>query len=740
MVLESLRAVRRSRTGRIASAALLTLGCILALVDPIGAEEWTHWRGPTQNGVSGETGLISSWSPEGENLIWRADFIGRSTPVVVDGRVCVIGRRGEGVERQEVVACFDAGTGEKLWEDRFNPYLTTVPFNRVGWASMAADAETGLVYAHGVAGQLIAYDEDGTKVWERFLPEEFGRLSGYGGRTQTPLVEGDQLIINFVSVGWGELKPLRHRYLSFDKRTGELLWVSTPGSMAKDFNTQSSPVAATVHGRRVIVAGNADGSIYVMDVHSGEKIAEFPLSKRGINSSVLVEGNVVFASHSEENLDEGTMGRVVAIGVAEDGTTKELWRINELSAGFPTPTYKDGRLFVIDNSANLHSVDGGSGEVKWTQNVGTVGKGSPVWADGKLYVTETNGRFHILKPSAGGAELLDSDELKVAAEERYAEIYGSAAIAYGRIYFTTEDGIYCLGDKSAPFEVARTEAPPPPKGSGEAVTLQVVPGEVQLRTGELQQFRVRLLDARGGVLAERKASWSLDGLVGEVDASGKFTASGDDFQAGKVVAKVGDLTAAGRVRVYPPFPWSFDFQEYDEGGFPGWWIGANRIYLAGEKDGRKVLVKAPRARGLNRTYLYMGPSWPHDYTIEAEVMGTAQGRRRPDIGLINSGYILDLKGGHNSVEIRSWTAELRIHAESELTFEPDIWYRMKLRVEHGEDKNVIRGKVWKAADAEPEAWTVTAEDPLPIESGTPGLLAFSPVHVYYDHIKVYDNE
>ena len=56
--------------------------------------DWPGWRGPNQNGVSHETGLISKWTLEGENLMWKADFIGRSTPIILNGRVYVIGRVG----------------------------------------------------------------------------------------------------------------------------------------------------------------------------------------------------------------------------------------------------------------------------------------------------------------------------------------------------------------------------------------------------------------------------------------------------------------------------------------------------------------------------------------------------------------------------------------------------------------------------------------------------------------------
>jgi outer membrane protein assembly factor BamB len=402
---------------------------LLATAGALHAAEWPSWRGPGYDGVSAETGLVSSWSPAGENLVWKADFVGRSTPVVLRGQACVIGRVGESVDRQEIVACFDAGTGRKRWEHRFNVYNTTVPFNRVGWASLVGDPETGNIYANGVAGQLIAYDREGKILWSRFQAEEFGRLSGYGGRTQTPVIDGDQLILSSVSSGWGKHAAPRHRYFSFDKRTGDVLWIATPGNMPFDMNTQSVPVIAEIKGRRLLVAGDADGHVYALDANTGQKIWAFRLSRRGINSSVVVVGDRVFASHSEENVDDPLMGRLVCIDGTGEGDvtgTHELWRINELGAGFPSPAYHDGRLYVIDNSANLHSIDAESGEIVWQHSLGTVGKGSPVVADGKLFATEVNGRFHIIEPGKDAARQLDLDELTVA-DGRYAEIYGSPA-------------------------------------------------------------------------------------------------------------------------------------------------------------------------------------------------------------------------------------------------------------------------------------------------------------------------
>ena len=96
------------------------------------AGDWPTWRGPNQDGSSAETGLISSWSTEGENLLWKAEFIGRSTPIVLNDRVYVMGRVGKDITEQERIACFDAETGELIWNYQFNVFHTTISFNRVG--------------------------------------------------------------------------------------------------------------------------------------------------------------------------------------------------------------------------------------------------------------------------------------------------------------------------------------------------------------------------------------------------------------------------------------------------------------------------------------------------------------------------------------------------------------------------------------------------------------------------------
>ncbi|MYD69451.1 MAG: PQQ-binding-like beta-propeller repeat protein [Acidobacteria bacterium] len=708
------------------------------------AQDWPSWRGRAQTGVSELTGLPSSWSVDGENLVWFQPYIARSTPAVFDGRVCANGRTGEDVEKKEIVTCWNADDGTELWEHTFSVLNTTVPYNRVGWGSVTGDPETGYLYALNVDGHLHAFDREGEIVWSWRLHEDLGRASGYGGRTSTPVIDEDRLILSVIGSAWGDLGgPPRHRYVAFNKANGNVEWVSTPGGQPADMNTQSVPIIAVVNGQRLIIDGNADGHIYALQARTGKKIWEFHLSQRGINVSPVIDGNTVYVAHSEENIDVGTMGRVVALDATREGDiteTGEVWRINELAVGFSSPLIHEGRLYLIDNSANLYAIDASDGTVLWEESVGNVGKSSPVWADGKLYVTEVNGNVHILQPGDDGVEFLDSDELEVEGG-RYAEIYGSFAPAYGRLYVTAESGIYCIGDPDAAFAATPGETPPlgaEADAAGTVASIQVHPAEVIASAGETLRFRVEAFDANGRSLGPRDATWSLDGLTGaRLRVNGEFQSppqSAND--AGRVIATVGNVSGAARVRIFSPLPWAENF----EGGRPGHWIGGGGSLAAVDEGGEQLFRKGPSRTGIHRHAIYIGPSRMSNYTVQADAMSTEKGRRRPDIGLINSGYTMDLQGNHQRIEVRSWAAELRMAERFDFAWDPNVWYTLKLRVDTDADRALIRGKVWPRGEAEPEAWTVTVEDPQPVRNGSPGLIGYSPIDIYYDNVRVMENQ
>jgi outer membrane protein assembly factor BamB len=768
----ALRSQKKARAAITGRAGLVALVGMAALGAGISWAEWPSWRGPRQDGSAADVGLISKWSPAGENLIWRADLIGRSTPVVEGGRVCANGRVGSGVTRQESVACFDAGTGRRLWQHALDVYLTAVPFSRVGWGSLTADLETGNVYALGVGGLLYCFDRDGRVLWWRSLTEELGLISGVGGRTHSPLVDEDRLIVSFVNAGWGDQGVPRHRTFAFDKRTGELRWVTSPGEAPQDTNIQTTPVVAEIGGRRLLVEGQADGWVYALAARTGEKVWAFHLSKGALNNTVAVHDKVVFATHGEENLDTGLMGRVVAIdgtGTGDVTRTHELWRNDELAATFASPLYHDGLLYVVDNAGALAALDAATGKILWRHKLGTIGKASPTWADGKLFVAEVNGRFHILRPSRAGVEVLDQQRLKLADGSRFAEIYGAPAVAYRRIYFAAESGLYCLGDKSVPFAAPAaagaapapaTAAAPAATAAGGARILQVVPADVLVRPGEPVHFRALALDEQGlpatpapPAITAGQVVWSAPGLAGSLDSRpdgrlGRLARLGETtfvadtgagFQTGEVVARAGELTAKARVRVVPDLPWRQDFEALAAGASPPGWVGAPGKFVVKATPEGKVLAKPPVQRGLNRSNAYIGPPTLHDYTVQADLLGTRTGLVRPDMGLVASGYVLDLMGVNQRLQLRAWDTELRLMEQTDFKWDPDVWYTMKLAVAMQGDEGLVRGKVWRRGEAEPAAWTLTARDPRPVRHGSPGLYGYSAAEILFGHLSVTPN-
>ena len=86
----------------------------------------------------------------------------------------------------------------------FNVALSDAPPHRVGWSSPTVDPETGNVYALGVDATFFGLSPDGELLWERFLMEEFGAISTHGGRTPSPVVVDDLVIVSAVTSGWVE--------------------------------------------------------------------------------------------------------------------------------------------------------------------------------------------------------------------------------------------------------------------------------------------------------------------------------------------------------------------------------------------------------------------------------------------------------------------------------------------------------------------------------------------------------
>lgn len=708
--------------------------------DPL---DWPTWRGPEQNGVSREKGLVDSWDPEGDNVLWkRADLGSISTPIVMRGKLYLLSRVDPGTPREgERVICVDPASGETIWENRFNVYLSDVPDTRVSWSSCVGDPDTGRVYALGVCGLFQCLDgETGRTIWARSLSEEFGLLTTYGGRTNVPVVFEDLVLISGVTTGWGEVAIPAHRFLALRKDTGQLVWMNGTRLRPED-TTYSTPTLAVLAGEAAMVFGSGDGGIYAYQPRTGKEIWKFQFSRRGINTSPLVVGDTVYAAHSEENIDDNTMGAFAAIDGALRGDitkTGARWLFKERMVGKSSPVLYDGRLYAVDDSAGLFTYDSATGEpVGKKQKLGSMMRSSLLAADGKLYATETNGRCYIFRPTADGLETVSKCRLPAGEE-----CQGSPIASHGRVYIISTGHLYCLGrpDQKPAADPLPPAAKETPAGANDAPAwVQVFPGELLVAPGSKQKFVARLFNARGQFLRESPATFSVD-AAGEIDAEGNYTAASSAAHAASIVmAQVGELKGTARVRIVPPLPWQFDFAD---GQVPITWVGARYRHQVRELEGNPAMVKVTTIPKGTRSQSWMGPIGLANYTIQADLRGSRKDGKLPDMGLIAQRYTLDLMGASQQLQIRSWTAQLEARFAKTIpwAWEPDVWYTLKFRAAVEDGRAVLRGKVWRRGEPEPAEWTIEAADEVPNTQGSPGMFGnASNAEIFIDNVSITPN-
>ncbi|PYR29477.1 MAG: hypothetical protein DMF92_11665, partial [Acidobacteria bacterium] len=570
-----------------------------------------------------------------------------------------------------------------------------------------------------------------------------------GGRTMSPLVDGDLVIVSAAISSWGTQANRAQRFVALDKRTGDIVWSAAPGGRPYD-TAYPMPIIATINGLRLYITGNGDGGFQAIKPQTGERVWNFTVSKRAINTGAVVKGNTVIVSHGDENLDSEDLGMIGAIDGSQTGDIKQTkWAVKGMQFGFSSPVVDGDRVYQIENGSRMRAFDIATGRELWKEDLGTVQKAPPVLADGKIYVGTESGKFFILRPGPDRAQVLSMVELPPSqnsveqAEGTPEPILGGAAVSRGRIFFASSDAVYAFGPKTAKAVTGMAADEPAVKGDGAPAWVQVAPTELVLKPGQTAKLHASVFDAKGRFLREEPAAaWTLQGLKGTV-ADGTLTVSGEPIeQAGIIKATVGALSGEARARVVHPLPWTETFESYAEGAVPAGWINAVAgHYGVTTLDGQKVLQKAPDESIFQRGRMFIGPVDWSNYTFDADVRVATRRRQMGDIGITAQRYSLVLYGNSQELKLEPWEPEVKRTVTVPFAWKPDAWYHLKLRVENLPDGKVrARGKVWPTGQAEPAQWTIDKVDPIGNRQGAPGVFAFAQFGAYLDNIKIVANQ
>jgi outer membrane protein assembly factor BamB len=774
------------------------LGAFLALASIsnfAAVDGWLAWRGPHQNGVSDEKGLPDSVDPS--KPLWVAKFPGQSTPVIANGKVYIMGYLGEGSDLQEGLACFDEETGKMLWKQLFNDFLSDTIYLRYATSTPAIDPETGNVYMMGTQGIFAGFTSDGKPIFEHSMMELYGRLTFPNSRSASPLIDGDLVMTHGITANWGASGAAGDRFYAFDKKTGDLVWSSSPGDRPKD-NSFSHPYLTILDGRRVAIAATGDGSIVCVNARTGDPIWRVPIAKNGINTTPVVHNNdKVIAIYGFPYEPGGLVcmkiphvypTNVLAGPVVVDRSQVELWS-SDIYASTTSPILVGDRIYVVSEKGSLCSVDVNTGKTIWQQSLGIEQRNScPLFADGKIYVPILNdpasagqasdsaaageggavgkGGFYIFKVENDKPTQLSH----VALDGR---CFGTPVAYNGKVYMQTTRQLYCFGKKGKNPGLAKTPPPEPWPKAGPAAQLQIIPSEVLMHQGETRSFRVRTLDANGFTVQELKdlkdvKFESFIPATARVRSSmkGSFTPDGKLVTENEPVASAGAFQATYnglhgymRGRVLPGLPIKQDFESFTlsetttnsiepptKFSYPPLpWIGARFKFDVREKDGTKALVKTIDNKFLQRATVFMGDPDLKNYTIQADVMTEGNKRKMSEVGIINQRYMIVLKGNEQKLEINSNLERIRVPAlgaPSNFKVLPNTWYTLKARVDVNPDgSGVVRAKAWKRDEPEPAQWTLEVPHKTAHKNGCPGLFGFAPQdqRVVIDNILVTPN-
>jgi outer membrane protein assembly factor BamB len=362
----------------------LTFSLFFLAARALHADDWPQFLGPDRNGASAEKGLQFSWPKQGPPLLWEkrvgAGFAG---PVVAGWRLILFHR----LDNDEVVDCFDPETGKEQWSFKYpTTYRDDFGFDEGPRATPLIAGNQ--VFTLGAEGKLHCIDlASGQAIWQRSLSADYASRKGYFGVGTSPLLAGDNLLINVGGRDAG--------IIALNKDTSKEVWRATNHEAS-----YSSPVIAEWGGARHAVFLTREG-IVAVNPADGAVTYQKQFRARG-SASVNAASPLAADGHLFFSASYGT--GAILLRPTDQGMY-EIWKSDDvLSNHYTTSIAQGGHLYGFDGrqeeGARLRCVELKSGKVAWT--VEGFGCGSMILADGHLIILHEKGELIVAAASPSG--------------------------------------------------------------------------------------------------------------------------------------------------------------------------------------------------------------------------------------------------------------------------------------------------------------------------------------------------
>lgn len=411
--------------------------------------DWPRFRGPDGLGVSDSKGLPVEWDAT-RSVVWKTPLPGpgASSPIVLGGRVYVTCYTGyfvpggpegrlEDLRRHLVAVRLD--DGRIIWDRAVPAKLPEESKIRDhGYAASSAAADAERVYAFFGKSGVFAHDHAGKLLWQA----DVGSSTSGWGSAASPVIYRDLVFIN-ASVESESLVAL-------DRRTGEERWrargireswntpvVIAAGSGPGAGDTAGGTAGGTAGRTELVLA--SQGSVLAFDPASGKP---FWSSKTDIGwymvPSIVAADGVVYALGGRS----GVASLAVRAGGEGDVTgTHRLWT-SQKGSNVSSPVYLDGHLYwAHDNLGIVYAAKASTGEIVYERRLERAGQiyASALLAEGRIYYLTREGKTFVIaaKPEFQQLAVNDLGDRSV--------FNGSPAVAGSRILLRSDKHLYCLG-------------------------------------------------------------------------------------------------------------------------------------------------------------------------------------------------------------------------------------------------------------------------------------------------------
>jgi outer membrane protein assembly factor BamB len=352
-----------------------------AIANVVKEADWPQWRGADRTGISKETGLLKSWPQSGPAVAWTVSGLGEGygSVSIKDDRVFVQGTKGN----DSVVYALSRADGKTVWMRALGQKGHD---SRGGGPRSTPTIEADRVYVLTENGDLACLKTaDGAVVWQRNILKDFGGSNPGWLISESPLVDGNNLIVTPGGSGAG--------IVALDKMTGKTIWTSKELS---DQAGYSSCVAADVQGVRSIIGFTSRAAVGLR-ASDGKLMWRYePVANRTANiTTPVIHDNKVFYTSAY-----GTGSALLGLK-AQSGEVKaeEIYFSRDMQNHHGGVVLLNGYLYGFSNSI-LRCVEFATGKMVWENR--SVGKGSLTYADGNLYMLGENNTVGLAEATPEG--------------------------------------------------------------------------------------------------------------------------------------------------------------------------------------------------------------------------------------------------------------------------------------------------------------------------------------------------